>query len=127
MSAATLKELEFADGRRLEPAQALALVEFFASAKNWQLAPMFDGAFASLECAKRYVLDNPGHPLMVIIPRPSDQNCESFLVHYYNGAFYLDDDSMGGLSAKAHTLQDIIPQVISMSEIMFGKNECLAF
>ncbi len=127
MSVGATTELKFADERRLDTSKALELIEFFGSAKNWKLSPMFDGVFDSLDSAKQYVLANPGHPLMIIIPRPNDLQCESFLVHHYKGSYYLDDDSIGGLCSSAMNVQAIPRKVQSIFEILFGKDECLPF
>lgn len=115
------------DDRTLETDKALALIELFAGANNWLLSPQCDGCFESTQLAIEYVTSNPGKPLMIVITRPNNENAESFLVHFKDECFYLEDDSMGGLNGTVACLEGIPALGTHLMTCMFGDNACHSF
>lgn len=115
------------DGRKLDVDKALALIGLFERAQHWLLAPQYDGCFDSLELARQYVQNNPGMPLMVVITRPNNQNAESFLVHFKDERFYLEDDSMGGINGTIASVEGIPELGAHLMQCMFGDNACHSF
>lgn len=94
--------------RTLQPALAKQLIQLISISEHWMLAPQYDGPFSSDAQAYDYVNANPGKPLMLIVPLASGDYSESLLVSASEqGELYLDDDSMGGLSGTAKSLDEL--------------------
>lgn len=115
------------DDRTLETDKALAIIDLFEGAKNWRLSPQFDGCFENLQLAREYLTSNPGKPLMIVITRPNNENAESFLVHFKDERFYLEDDSMGGLNGSIGCLESIPELGTHLMTCKFGDNACHSF